>query len=215
MARRKAAKGRRRTRRVARRTTRRRPARRARPRRNPARKTRRVRRSTRKGQPRRTARRAYTRRNPKPFWMNPSVEPVLFGTVGIGIGYAVDSSGFAAPLTTMIPWENPNIGSIVVGLGTAFASNRFLKGAWKRRGIALGIGCAVGPWSIGMIQETTAGLLTKNGNGIGNGNGNGNGTSSGALASTYVRTLPLKLSAPTVSHQSLAAAAISGGRILS
>ena len=206
---RKSAKGRRRTRRVARRTRRapaRRRTRRNPKRRRPARKTRRVRRSTRKGQPRRTARRAYTRRNPKAFWQNPAVEPVLFGTLGIGIGYAVDSTGFAGPVVDKIPWENANIGSIVVGIAAAVASNRLLKGPWKRRGIALGIGCAIGPFSISMIQDTTAGLLAPNGN------GNGLTTSQTSSAAT-ARFLPL--TAQTQSHANLAAQATGSARILS
>jgi len=137
------------------------------------------------------------------------VEPVLFGTLGIGIGYAVDSTGFAGPLVDKIPWENANIGSIVVGIAAAVASNRLLKGPWKRRGIALGIGCAIGPFSISMIQDTTAGLLAPNGNGNGNGNGL---TTSQTTSPITARFLPLTV---TQSHASLAAHATGSARILS
>jgi hypothetical protein len=138
-------------------------------------------RSTRKGQARKTARRAYTgtrrraRRNPKPLLQQPSIRYVAWGSVGAGLGLAVESSGLLKQIDNL--WARSAIAAALTGLLAGM-----LKGRAKSNGMAVAAGMLIPPIA-GAISDAVApafGQLSLPG-------GNGNGTSTAELAARRAR----------------------------
>ena len=112
------------------------------------------RRSTRKGQVRKTARRAYTptrrraRRNPKPLLQQPAIRYVAWGSVGAGLGLAVESSGLLRQINNV--WARSAIAAALTGLLAGM-----LKGRARSNGMAVAAGMLVPPVA-GAISDAVA-----------------------------------------------------------
>ena len=112
------------------------------------------RRSTRKGQVRKTARRAYkptrrrARRNPKPLMQQPAIRYVAWGSVGAGLGLAVESSGLLKQIDNV--WARSAIAAALTGLLAGM-----LKGRAKSNGMAVAAGMLIPPVA-GAISDAVA-----------------------------------------------------------
>jgi hypothetical protein len=135
------------------------------------------RRSTRKGQVRKTARRAYraapkrrARRNPKPLLQQPAIRFVAWGSLGAGLGLALEQSKLLVKVENV--WARSAIAAAVT-----FMVARMLKGRSKANLTAVAAGMLLPPVA-GAISDAVSPAIGQ----LSLPTGNGNGVSSAELA---------------------------------